>query len=209
MEAPPPNSGKRERNRADVRRRIEDAMLEALTAGEPGRLNHAGLAEAVGVSRRTVYRHFPDKDALMKGLWHRTNRAIGTGFPRSADEVLARLEPAYRGFDANAAAMTVAMSTPEGRAVRNAMKAERDAGWRKALAGEVAALPERDRTMVLGVIQLLSTGLAWRELRDQWDLDGGEIATACRWAISTLLADLAKRGGRPLDSDWPAPPSAV
>jgi AcrR family transcriptional regulator len=203
MDAQKAPSGKRERNREDLRHRIEDFMLESLAQGEPSRLNHEAVAEGVGVSRRTVYRYYPDKDALMKALWRRTNRALGprVGFPRDSEEVLARLEPAYRGFDANAAAMTVAMASPEGRAVRNAMKAERDAGWRKALAAEVASLPERDRTMALGVIQLLSTGLAWRELRDQWDLDGGEIATACGWAIRALLRDLAARGAKPISED--------
>jgi hypothetical protein len=133
-------------------------------------------------------------------LWHRTARAAGpgVGFPQDAREVLTRLDEVFCGFDTNAAAMMVALSSPEGRAVRNAMKAERDTAWRKALASETSQLPELDRKMVLGIIQLLSTGLAWRELRDQWDLEGREIAIACRWAIATLLKDLEKRGARPL-----------
>jgi AcrR family transcriptional regulator len=193
-------TGKRDSHRQEVRRRIEDALLEFMVAGEPERLTHDAVAEAVGISRRTVYRYYPDRDALMKALWHRTTRAAGpgVGFPNDAREVLGRLDEVFCGFDSNAAAMMVALSSPEGRAVRNAMKAERDLAWRKALAGETADLSELDRKMVLGIIQLLSTGLAWRELRDQWDLEGSEIATACRWAIATLLKDIEKRGSRPL-----------
>ena len=33
------------------------------------------------------------------------------------------------------------------------------------------------------------------QMRDQWDLDGGQIARACGWAIRVLLVDLRKRGG--------------
>ncbi|NWM59998.1 resolvase, partial [Escherichia coli] len=33
---------------------------------------------------------------------------------------------------------------------------------------------------------------------DQWDMDGAEAAAACTWAIEVLLADLEKRGNKPL-----------
>lgn len=203
MDAPKPTTGKRAAHREEVRRKIQDALLECMASGQVHRLNHDALAEMTGISRRTVYRYFPDRDALMKALWARTTWAAGpgVGFPKDAREVLDRLHEVYTGFDRNAAAIMVALTTPEGRAVRNSVKKERDAGWRKALAKETEQLSEGDRTMALGVIQLLSTGLAWRELRDQWDLDGARIATACRWAISTLLRDLEERGGRPLSQD--------
>lgn len=208
MDAPSSPTGRREANREALQRRIEDALLEAMAAGRPERVTHEAVAEAVGVSRRTVYRHYPDREALMKALWRRTTRAFGpgVGFPRDAEHVLSRLDEVFRGYDANAAATMVSLSTPEGRAVRNSVKAERDAAWRKALAAETDRLPELDRKMVLGVIQLLSTGLAWREMRDQWDLAGADIATACRWAIATLLRDLEQRGERPISEEF-APPA--
>ncbi|HEX4736903.1 MAG TPA: TetR/AcrR family transcriptional regulator [Allosphingosinicella sp.] len=192
--------GKRAAHREEIRRRIEDALLECMASGQMNRLNHDALAEMTGISRRTVYRYFPDRDALMKALWHRTTRVSGPrgGMPRNAEEVLARLEDVFAAYSQNAQAMIVATSTLEGRAVRNAVKAEREVGWRKALAKETEKLPDLDRKMALGVIQLLSTGLAWRDLHDQWDLDGSQIATACRWAIATLLRDLEERDGRPL-----------
>src|SRR3954467_4950787 len=104
MNAPEISTGKRAAHREDVRRRIEEALLECMAAGQMNRINHDALAEMTGVSRRTVYRYFPDRDALMKALWHRTTRAAGpaVGFPRNAEEILARLDPVYRGFDRNA-----------------------------------------------------------------------------------------------------------
>jgi AcrR family transcriptional regulator len=200
---PRTTTGKRQAHREEIRRRIEDALLECMASGQMHRLTHDALAEMTSLSRRTVYRYFPDRDALMKALWHRTTKVQGPrgGIPADAAAVLDRLEDVFTAFDENAQAMIVATSTLEGRAVRNAMKAERDAGWRKALAKETEKLSDLDRRMALGVIQLLSTGLAWRELRDQWDLGGSEIATACRWAISTLLRDLDERDGRRLSRD--------
>jgi AcrR family transcriptional regulator len=203
MALPEPSTGKRAAHRETVRGRIEDALLGFMARGETQRLNHDSVAAAAGVSRRTVYRYYPDREALLKALWARTTRAAGpgVGIPTDSDEVLRRLREVYTGFDRNADAMMVALTTPEGRSVRNAVKAERVAGWRRALAGETAALPEPDRTWALAAIQLLSTGLAWREMRDQWDMDGEAIAAACGWAIRALLKDLETRQGRPLTEE--------
>lgn len=199
MDIRPAPAGKRAAHREDMRGRIETAMLEGFASGEPARLGHDALAEAAGVSRRTVYRYFPDKDALMKALWNRLASAIGpNAWPESGPDVLARLPSLFAGFDANAPAMIVAMASAQGRAMRNAMTAERTAAWRAALAEETDALPEPDRTMAIAVIQYLGAGFAWSEMRDQWGLDGPTSAAACAWAIRTLLKDLASRGGRPL-----------
>lgn len=203
MEPGRSTAGKRAARREDVTCQIEDALLQFMARGETERLNHDSVAEAAGVSRRTAYRYYPDRAALLKALWARTTRAAGpgVGIPRDAAEIVRRLDEVYVGFDRNADAMMVALSTPEGRAVRNAVKPERVSGWRAALAEETKALPEPDRTWALAAIQLLSTGLAWREMRDQWDMEGAEIAAACRWAIRTLLKDLAERKGRPLSEE--------
>ncbi len=63
---------------------------------------------------------------------------------------------------------------------------------------DVAALAEPDRTRAIAVIQLLSSGFVWREMRDQWGMDAEGMAAAANWAIGVLLADLRRRGSTPL-----------
>src|SRR3569833_4006856 len=111
MDASAEKIGKREANREALQQRIEDALLAAMAAGEPARITHESVAEAVGVSRRTVYRYYPDRDALMKALWRRTTRAFGAGvgFPRDAEHVLHRLDEVFRGYEDNAAAAMVSL----------------------------------------------------------------------------------------------------
>jgi hypothetical protein len=46
-------------------------------------------------------------------------------------------------------------------------------------------------------------------MRDQWNMDGQEIARATGWAVRTLLRDLKRRGGLPLDRDVPDPAHAA
>lgn len=182
-----------------TRARIEDALIELMAAGE--KLNHDGVARRAQVSRRTVYRYFPDQEALRAAMWKRLS-PVG-GMPTSLEGLLTHLGEAFVNFDAKAAAMTVAMASPEGRAIRNVMKPDRVAAFRGIFAEATAGLPEPDRTWAIAAMQFMSTGFAWREMRDQWDMTGEQIGVATRWAVEVLLADLAKRGGKPL-SEGPA-----
>jgi AcrR family transcriptional regulator len=178
------------------RKRIEDALLELMADGE--RLNHDLVAKRAGLSRRTVYRYHPDRDALLRALWSRLSPgAAGDKLPRSLTTMLDRQPALFDGFDKNATAMTVTMASAEGRKMRNAITAERIAAYREALSDETARLPEPSRTHAIAAIQLLNSGLAWREMRDQWGMDGQSIAATCRWAIEALLKDLEQGGGPP------------
>lgn len=195
MDSPP--QGKRAANREMVRARIEDALLETLADGDPSGINHDQIAQRAGVGRRTVYRYFPDRASLLQAGWHRLNREASprVGMPKSAQGILAGLEELFVGFDGNADAMTVTMASAEGRAIRNAMTPQRIAAYRDALASETKHLTPHQRDMAIAAIQLLNSGFAWREYRDQWDLDGADMARASRWAIKALLRDLAAGGG--------------
>ena len=196
LAAEPPTS-LRERQKAQTRHLILDALLNAMAAGEMEQATHDALARRVGVSRQTVYRHFPDRESLMAALWERLNpRFTAQGLPADEGALLSLLKPMYEAFDRDADLITMAQSTPQGRAMRLAVRGKRAKAFRQATAAATKGLSEREAVMATAVIQLLHGGQAWIEMRQQWGLSGPEIAAACRWAISTLLADLhARRGG--------------
>jgi AcrR family transcriptional regulator len=189
----------RERQKAQTRELIVDGLVAAMASGLAEELTHDALARRVGVSRQTVYRHFPDRESLMRSLWERLNPRFATpGLPAEEDALLRLLGPMYAAFDRDADLITIAQSTPQGRAMRNAVRDKRADAFRKATAAATEGLPEHDALLATAVIQLLHGGQAWMEMRQQWGLSGPEIAEACRWAIRTLLADLHARKGRPL-----------
>jgi AcrR family transcriptional regulator len=189
----------RERQKAQTRNLILDALVAAMAAGELEQATHEALARRVGISRQTVYRHFPDRDALMAGLWGRLNPRFSTpGLPTTEPELTALLAPMFTAFDRDADLVTIAQSTPQGRAMRMSVRARREEAFRHATAAATAELSERDAVLATAVIQLLHGGQAWIEMRQQWGLTGEEMAKACGWAIRTLLKDLHARGGAPL-----------
>jgi len=183
--------------------RILDAFIALLSEGAAD-LSHDAVADRAGVGRRTVYRYFPDRPALMEGALMRVRALAGprVAYPESADELLATLAPIYQGFDAIAPVATMLRTTPQGRQLRLAQKARRVASYTNALADAVKALPPADRKLATAMLQVLHT-TPWLEMRDQWGLDGGQIARATGWAVRTLLKDLRRRGPLPLDQDLP------
>ncbi len=192
----------RERQKAQTRELIVGALLAALAEGELEKATHEALAKRVGVSRQTVYRHFPDRQALMAALWEHLNpRFTARGLPTTEADLTELLGPMFEAFDHDADIVTFAQSTPQGRAMRMAVKDKRAAAFRQATAAATKGLGEREAAMATAVIQLLHGGQAWIEMRQQWGLSGEEMAVACRWAIATLLADLHARKGRPLEAD--------
>jgi len=182
-------------NQNDNRNRIGQALLELMADGE--KLNHDNVAARAGISRRTVYRHFPDQLALRQEIW--TLLSSQGKLPTDLDDWLANGIPRlYRQFDGRAAAMTVALASAEGRAMRNSVTPDRVSAYRALYAEATAALAEPDRTHAVAALQFIGSGFAWREMRDQWDMDGEAISATVLWVIRTLLADLEKRDGRPL-----------
>jgi AcrR family transcriptional regulator len=187
----------------EARERILDAFIALLTEGAAD-LSHDAVAGRARVGRRTVYRYFPDRPALLDGALLRVRELAGARvtYPESAEELLDTLEPIYTGFDSIAPLITMLRTTPQGRQLRLAQKRQRAAAYTRALADEVKELPAEDRKLATAMIQVLHT-TPWLEMRDHWGLDGRQIARATGWAARTLLKDLKARGGVPLDRDLP------
>jgi AcrR family transcriptional regulator len=195
----------RDRKKEQAREQILDAFIELMTEGAAD-LSHDAIAERTGLGRRTVYRYFPDRAALMDGALMRVRELAGVrvDYPRSEEELLETLEPIYTGFDAIAPIVTMLRTTPQGRQLRLAQNAERVRSYRAALSDAVGDLAPEDRKLATAMLQVLHT-TPWLEMRDHWGLDGRQIARATGWAVRTLLADLRRRGSLPLDQDVPIP----
>src|SRR3569623_3110562 len=99
-----------------------DARMELRAVGD--RRNHDAGAARAGVSRRTVYRYFPDQDALRHAAWARMSPH--GHIPDTREEMLDGLEARFAKFARNAAALTVALASSDGRALRHQLQAARD-----------------------------------------------------------------------------------
>lgn len=171
-----------------TRQRILDAAGRLMEDRGLQEFSFAAIASEAGVKERTVYRHFRNKDALLAGLWEWFQARIHYGsIARTEEELLAKPERTFPGFDANEQLARAMWSSPQGREFRLSNVAERKAGIKAAIADAVRDLPPRQAKWLAAVVHVLYSGAAWGTMKDYWGLSGTEGGKASAMAIELLL----------------------
>ena len=152
------------------------------------------VAEASGISLRTVYRYYPTREQLLEaaGRWI-GSELLGQGYPRSLDDVAETFEDGCREFDRHPGLVRALALSQLGREVRAPRRGERIDAIRDALRAEVGDLSEQELRHAEAVLAYLHNMLAYTTLREDDNLAGDEIGEALGWAIRTLVADLRRR----------------
>jgi AcrR family transcriptional regulator len=184
-----------------TRARIVQAAVDLLSEGDARDLSMAEVAERAGVSVRTVYRSFANKDELLDGVidWINAHINATTGarpetrhdYETTTADVLAevfRIEPVYRALFATAA----------GRASHQRQAPAREASMRGAYAAELEGLDDGQARRLLAVLHVVASSNAALFMKDYWDLPPEDIGRVIEWAIRVLAdaaSDPAQREG--------------
>lgn len=204
------NSTLRQEQAEGTREKILEAMRDIVReAGALEAATNRAVAKRAGVTEMTVYRHFPSRDQLMQGLWAKMNREGGVtvGLPDGADDILGKLKPLFRSFDARPEHIIATLRTPQGVQMRASLDEERRQAFLAATQDLAGGLAEADQAKAAAVLQLLYSAYAWISLREQWGITGDAAADAVGWAAEVLMADLRTRGATPIQPAETAAPN--
>jgi AcrR family transcriptional regulator len=173
---------------AAVRDRVLAGVSDLIAAGADVTFTKA--AAATGVPERTIYRHFPTRDALMAALFEHTNRRIGFEgeLPTTPQAMTAMVQRVFPGFDTVAPVVAELLTSPEGRRARFGALDERRAAATAIVRNARPDLDPAATRRLAAVVQVLGTAAVWQALRDFWDMDGDDAAAAVTAAMDTLLA---------------------
>jgi AcrR family transcriptional regulator len=192
----------REQHAAATRVRILGAVADLLERGEAEDLTMPGVADASGVSLRTVYRYYPTREDLLEaaGRWI-GDELLRHPYPRDLDEVADLYEAGCRDFDERPGLVRALALSQLGQHVRGYRRRERLEAIRDALRAEVGWLPEKELRHAAAVLSYLHNMLAYTTLREESGLSGEEVGEAIGWAIRTLIADLRQQHQHPKEDD--------
>lgn len=184
----------REQNALAARERILSAVAELIEQADPGELTMPAVAEASGVSLRTVYRYYPTREELLEaaGRWI-GDELYKHPYPRDLDEVADLYQQGCHDFDERPGLARALAVSQLGQRARGYRRRERVEAIRRALRDELPGLNEEELRQAEAVLAYLHNILAYTSLREEHGLSGEEIGQAVGWAIRTLTEDLRKR----------------
>jgi AcrR family transcriptional regulator len=179
-----------------TRGRILGAVADLLEHGDAEELTVPAVAEASGVSLRTIYRYYPTREELLEaaGRWIGDD-LLKHPYPRNLDEVANLYQEGARDFDERPGLVRALALSQLGQRVRGYRRRERLEAISRALRAELTELSEPDLRQAEAVLAYLHNMLAYTTLREENGLSGAEIGEAVGWAIRTLIADLRNRNG--------------
>ena len=146
-----------------TRLRILEAMADVLADEEVEEVTVPLVAMRARVSVRTVYRHFPTKEALFDafGEWGEEHlRLVFLSYPETLEELREMAPALYRGYEDRAPLMRALLSR-RGQEIRARTRRSRLRTFEKAM-------------------------------RDQWGLEGEESGKAAAWAVRVLTDELRR-----------------
>jgi AcrR family transcriptional regulator len=171
-----------------TRQRILDVAASQLEDAGLGEFSFAKIAKDAGVKLRTVYRHFPNRHALLVGLWEWFQPKVRYGgIPANEQELLSQPLRTFPALDEMEQIARALWSSPQGREFRLNNLEQRKSGIKAGVADATRGLPPRQARWIAAVIHVLNSGAAWETMKDYWGFSGEEAGKASAMAMELLL----------------------
>jgi len=188
----------RDRQAALARTAILDVLRRHLEAGDADELSMDDLAKEAGVSRRTLYRYYPNRTDLLAAAaaWIR-DEVLELPVDIGDEGIAASFRTAAARLNRHPELARALLRTETGRAVRSDARNARVDALRRALRREVPGLSRADFDRAAAVLALLCSSSAWVTIQDESGLGAASAQAAVVWAIETLLAQLREAATSP------------
>lgn len=197
--------------RSRQKRLARDAILDAVARHVADRglfdFSIPEIARLAGVSHRTVYNYFPNRDALVDvfSQWanDRINDAAGTTMPDQLADIppaARRYFPAFSQMSGIATAFAQVGSAP-GASIPADYFARR-ARFRALVAAELPDADDLQVDAIAGLVAVLASSHTWKRLTTDHGLDGEQAGVAVEWLLRQLV-EMVRSGELPDMGDLP------
>lgn len=192
MEQPEP-ARLRDRNRELTRRHVIEAYAELSLEKGFNNFTMQDIADRVGISHRTLYRHFENREAIVAGLEAEVTAAVFDPRPEELRKTGEVLRHNYRVFGEYRKPMLVFSLMIEAGMLSAPGRGARTDRVRRVVNDRGQHLSDLGRRQLVGLLRLVAGSTAWARLTsDEIGLDDEEAAAASAWALQTLVDAAAK-----------------
>ena len=189
----------RRRQTAATREEILDVAMDMLNTSAQDRFSHESIAQTAGMGARTVYRHFPDRAALLQALWLRVRDITDTKFPAREEDVVPFVRSVFHAFDQHESLVRAVLSSAAGTEARERGGVEGRRAFAHSLSGLLAGLGATERARIIAVFVAIDSAPFWQLLKDRGGLTGPKAQEAAAWLIEVLLDALRRAKKRGTD----------
>jgi AcrR family transcriptional regulator len=187
--------------------RVLAALVEVILEGGLPGFSVQEVANRAGVSHRTIYRHFPTREALLDGLEEAVGRFMnergGISEPDSLEGVSAAVLTNFALFSRDARAVEASIRFGVGAAIDTRDRQRRNELFRDLVARGVPGLSPEDVAVAGTALRVIASSRAWLALREA-GLDDAAAARASAWAVAVLV-DALRAGRNPGAEPLPVP----
>jgi AcrR family transcriptional regulator len=189
----------KQKQRVRTRHAILDALADVIAEARGPEFSIQQIADRAGVTHRTVYNHFPTREALRDGLAEHVEELLGATGRRRPDAGTPSLESlapmvaeSYALFESCAPAVRASVIlTLASRGPTQLAKRRTDAFRKIVKQGLPANAPVPADEATAAVRMFLST-IGWHVLTEHLGLSPTKAAATAEWAIRVLLDSAAR-----------------
>lgn len=198
----------RKKQRESTRQAILEALAEVIAESGATSFSVQEVADRAGVTHRTVYNHFPTREALNDGLAvyveEEMGRVTGAAGPPDTNLTIDRIAEmpaaAFSMFDAlDAHVRAYVMLMVASRAPATVHR-ERTAHVQRVIERDAGPLPAGTAPLATAALRMFMSAWTWHLMTEHLGLTTKDAERTTTWALD-LLVRAIQRGDLPPTSD--------
>lgn len=200
----PYHSPLRDQRAAETRSMVVEALADLISDQGTTEFSMQDVADRAGVSVRTVYRYFPNRQALLDGVSDVVDERLAAIYREgpelweeieTLEELLGVIPLIFKGFD-ELVPLSTALTLLSGAGyARTSGHDERTEAFRQIIAPHLAGLSDEEARATFAVIRHLVSANTWFVMREEFGLGGCEAGEAIARSVAAII-DNAGREGR-------------
>jgi AcrR family transcriptional regulator len=186
-------SSLREDQAGAVRERLVNAAVAVIESGHEPTMR--SVARAAGVSERTIYRYFPNRDDLHQAIGQVLRNRSSAPHPETIDELEGYAHRLFSNFADNEELVRALVSASWATPLYKKTRPDHLRALESMLADGFPGLARAERRNAAAALRVAISGAGWVHLRD-CGLSPKQAVNQAHWLIRTILEQLDASGDK-------------